>query len=206
MATSMVMDKNNNKFYLTGFFGGPSITFGNTTLLGSGFYVVNYDTSGMALWAKAADNSDGFSNGMGVAIGLGANVYVAGNYDGSFMTLGSNTLFSMGNKDIYLANIGNTTGMIEDTFIANQLSIYPNPFTNMLNVSLIENEKAEIIIYDLSARKILHQKFANSLLLNTEQLSKGLYIYEIRFENGNNINGKVVKNFWMRCIRLITAV
>ena len=119
---------------------------------------------------------------------------MAGNYDGTFTTFGSNTLNNMGNLDIFLAKIGNTTGIIENTFIANQVSLYPNPFTNILNVILKENEDAEIILYDLAARKMLHQKFTNSILLNTEKLAKGLYIYEIRCKNGNCIKGKVVKS------------
>jgi Secretion system C-terminal sorting domain/Beta-propeller repeat len=194
MATSIVMDKNNNKFYMTGFFGGPNITFGNDNLLGNGFYIVKYDTAGVALWAKAADYYDGFSNGMSIAIDLTENVYVAGNYDGTFITFGSNTLNNIGNQDIFLAKIGNTTGIIENTFITNQVSLYPNPFTTILNVQLKENADAEIILYDLAARKMLHQKITNSILLNTEQLANGLYIYEIRFKNGNYIKGKVVKN------------
>lgn len=75
----------------------------------------------------------------------------------------------------------------------NNSEIFPNPFSNKLNVSVI-GIQSEIIIYDLSSRKLLQQKFLNSACINTEKLAKGIYVYEIR--KGNNVikKGKAVKN------------
>jgi len=70
---------------------------------------------------------------------------------------------------------------------------------------------SQIIFYILSAfilvtallsvtsRKIFHQSFINSISINTEQLAKGIYIYEVRNKNGPDSyrevkKGKLVKD------------
>jgi hypothetical protein len=72
-------------------------------------------------------------------------------------------------------------------------TIYPNPVTDKLNITLTTNESSQIILYDIASRKLLQQSFINSVSLNTTQLEKGIYFYEVR--SGNKIirNGKVVK-------------
>ncbi|MBK9043119.1 MAG: T9SS type A sorting domain-containing protein [Saprospiraceae bacterium] len=73
-------------------------------------------------------------------------------------------------------------------------SIYPNPFEKELNVALINNEVSEIILYDIASRKIMQRQFTNSDSFSTEQLAKGMYLYEIRDRNGLYTKGKVVKD------------
>ncbi|MEO7292744.1 MAG: T9SS type A sorting domain-containing protein [Ginsengibacter sp.] len=75
-----------------------------------------------------------------------------------------------------------------------ELDIYPNPMKNQLNTSVNNNEPSEIILYDITSRIFLQQKFRNSVSLNTQQLAKGIYIYEIRNKNGVIKKGKVAKD------------
>ena len=86
-----------------------------------------------------------------------------------------------------------TTGLNEMALIPNTL-IYPNPFNGKLNVQANDNQIYEIIIYDISSRKLLQKQFTNSLLLNTEQLAKGIYIYEVKGNNGSSRKGTIVKD------------
>ncbi len=72
-------------------------------------------------------------------------------------------------------------------------SIYPNPFTDKLNFQTHNYEQLEIIIYDITSRKLLQQTFTNTTTLNTEQLAKGMYLYTVRNKNGIIKNGKVIK-------------
>jgi len=74
------------------------------------------------------------------------------------------------------------------------VSIYPNPITNNLTIKAKNSELSEIILYDIASRKILQEKFTNSVSINTEQLAKGLYLYEVRNQDGSCKKGKVVKN------------
>jgi len=73
------------------------------------------------------------------------------------------------------------------------ISIYPNPVTDKLNIQITNYELAEIILYDLSSRKLLQQTFTNTTTINTEQLAKGMYLYIVRNRNGIIKNGKVIK-------------
>ena len=74
------------------------------------------------------------------------------------------------------------------------LKVFPNPFTNKLNVGLDVNEELEITIYDLQSRKLLQQNFTKFISLNTEQLTKGVYIYEVRSRNGLCKKSKIIKD------------
>jgi hypothetical protein len=71
--------------------------------------------------------------------------------------------------------------------------VYPNPVTNELKVKSDNNKLSEIILYDIASRKLFQQKFSNSLSISTEQLSKGIYFYQLKNNAGFIEQGKVVK-------------
>ncbi len=52
----------------------------------------------------------------------------------------------------------------------------------------------EFILYDISSRKILQQQFINAVTLNTEQLSAGIYNYELRSKSRIVKRGKIIKH------------
>ncbi len=78
----------------------------------------------------------------------------------------------------------NTTG-IENNIPGFTILASPNPFQNNLNFEVNNNSASEILLYDIASRKILQEQFTNSVSLNTAQLAKGIYIYELR----NNPDG-----------------
>ena len=72
------------------------------------------------------------------------------------------------------------------------INIFPNPTTSQLTITINNNEPSQIIIYDVTSRKIMEQKFIGTTILNIGTLAKGVYIYEVR--NGKEaMKGKVVK-------------
>ena len=71
---------------------------------------------------------------------------------------------------------------------------YPNPFNDNLRITRNTNETLDISLYDVTSRKIFNQSFTNTTLINTEQLAKGLYLYEVRNRNRVIKKGKVVKD------------
>ncbi|MFN0189443.1 MAG: T9SS type A sorting domain-containing protein [Bacteroidia bacterium] len=89
--------------------------------------------------------------------------------------------------------ISTSTG-VEENYSDNDVTVFPNPFSNTLNIIFSNNEISEFILYDISSRKIMHTEIANSVSLNTEQLAKGIYIYEVRERRGLCKKGKVVKD------------
>lgn len=72
-------------------------------------------------------------------------------------------------------------------------NLYPNPFTEKLTFKGSKDELLEIILYDIISGKMLQREFKNSVTINTEQLAKGIYIYEMRSKNIVIEKGKVVK-------------
>ncbi len=83
---------------------------------------------------------------------------------------------------------------IEQQNSNSEIKIYPNPISDKLTVSVKDNNISEIIFYDITSRKLLQQAFTNSFTINTEQLAKGIYLYEVRNKSGLCKKGKVVKD------------
>jgi hypothetical protein len=50
-----------------------------------------------------------------------------------------------------------------------------------------------LILYDCFGQLVMRQTCTNNNSIDTEQLNKGLYFYELRNENGILSNGKIVK-------------
>lgn len=74
------------------------------------------------------------------------------------------------------------------------ISIYPNPFTQSINVvSNSENSNLELKIYNVLGTEILNKKITNKETnINVNNLSSGIYIYNL-IENNNVIQtGKIV--------------
>ncbi|MEO8149534.1 MAG: T9SS type A sorting domain-containing protein [Bacteroidia bacterium] len=80
-----------------------------------------------------------------------------------------------------------------DEYNSSEVIIYPNPFTDIINITIKKNEFVEISLYDVTSRKLLQQKFTTSTTLNTSHLAKGIYIYEVRNDKGVVKKGKVVR-------------
>jgi len=74
-----------------------------------------------------------------------------------------------------------------------KVSVYPNPFHENLNVVLNENKTAEIIIYDITGRKIFTSGFTKSIIINTSSIATGVYVYKIIFKKKILKKGKLIK-------------
>ncbi len=94
--------------------------------------------------------------------------------------------------DVHCCSCGQV-GIKESEIKYSDFIVYPNPVTDKLNIQLNNDGSSEIILYDLLSRKLLQQTFTNSTTINTEQLAKGMYLYEVRNKNGIIRNGKVIK-------------
>ncbi len=97
-------------------------------------------------------------------------------------------------------NLGSLAGSVCDTVTAVEdirnnysINIYPNPVTNQLNIKTSYAQLSEITLYDIATRKLLQQTFTGSVALNTSQLAKGIYMYQITNKNRIVKIGKVVK-------------
>lgn len=77
----------------------------------------------------------------------------------------------------------------------NSVSIYPNPATNyfyLLSEKILHN--ATLLIYDLSGKIILQQEYlnGNSWQITGNNMSPGMYFYQIRSGSKQVMNGKII--------------
>lgn len=75
---------------------------------------------------------------------------------------------------------------VDDNVLAENISIYPNPANDVLNIlttASIQLEKATI--YDVRGRKVLTQELSNTTFntINLEQLNSGVYFIQLNAEN-----------------------
>jgi len=112
---SIAIDNENN-IYVTGYFDNYTITFDDIVLTNtkpgySNIFLVKFNSSGKAVWAK---NVTGVGNCSGEAVTTDkeGNIYLAGNYDGKNLTIGSvtltNTVSNGFNSDIYIAKFNSS--------------------------------------------------------------------------------------------------
>lgn len=104
----------NGNVYLTGGFNTDSIIFGTTTLYNSltgflsvEFFIVKYDSSGTALWAKSSTGNYS-EEGTALTVDKNSNVVVTGTFNSDSMTIGSIVLHNHGpsglHTDIFIAS------------------------------------------------------------------------------------------------------
>ena len=67
------------------------------------------------------------------------------------------------------------------------VSVYPVPFSHCLNIKT-ETGTFDFTLRDISGRKVREQTFEGSLIIDTETLEPGMYLYELR------VSGQVVKS------------
>lgn len=199
--SSIVVDSIGNS-YLAGGFYSPTLTFDTIVLQfpANGFdpmFIVKYDSSGNTLWGKAIASGGDDQNS--IALGLNGSIYVGGDfYNVNPFILGCDTLIRTASEVLFVAKLGRNL-CPDSTTRVNEINqnisetIFPNPFSDNLNVTVNENEQSQIILYDILSRKLLQQTFTNSTTLNTEQLANGIYIYELRTMNGVIKKGKIIK-------------
>lgn len=68
------------------------------------------------------------------------------------------------------------------------IEVYPNPANNFLNFRFNNDDARSIDIYDLSGRLVNTTEVRNDFInLNVSELSNGMYIYQIRDNEGNQV-------------------
>jgi len=190
--------------FLTGDFPGPTITFGSTTVTGSGgtdVFLVKYNASGDVLWAKCAGGAGGdYSRGVSAdAIG---NPYITGfftsliaNFDTISLQNTSNSGYS---QDFFIAKLNDVINSIpEEPFSFNNFRIYPNPANNKITIKTNRNIQDETVIHvlNINGEQILTYKFQsrNNFEMNVSTLKSGIYIVKIQTNVGVEIKRLLIQ-------------
>lgn len=101
----IAVDQSSNCF-ITGYFRGATISFGNITLTNSGTntydeFLVKYDSFGNVLWAKNASCSKD-DIGYSLAVDAAGNVFQVGSYNSAPITFGTITQINRGSDDLFI--------------------------------------------------------------------------------------------------------
>jgi hypothetical protein len=79
----------------------------------------------------------------------------------------------------YFASVDATSG-IDDESNSLTVSVYPNPFTNSINITIANNEKLEKVrIFDAIGKLIISEQNIVQNTINTEELNSGVYFVEV---------------------------
>jgi len=100
VALSLAVSTSGN-IYMTGVFGGSTITFDSIVLSNPGFFLAKYDTDGNVLWAVSASNTN-VCQGSSVTVDGLENIYVTGWYYDSPIIFDAIPLPNTGSADIFL--------------------------------------------------------------------------------------------------------
>jgi hypothetical protein len=68
--------------------------------------------------------------------------------------------------------------------VTNKVSIYPNPTSDVLNISTNSNDLSELTVKDITGKTVLSQNFINKITINTENYSKGIYLIDVKNDLG----------------------
>lgn len=96
---------------------------------------------------------------------------------------------SFGDVEDYTVNITDTTMAVGELSKAG-ISVYPNPFTDVLKISDVKNVKS-VSVNDISGRQV--KTLAPSAELNLSSLKAGLYIVNLNMEDGSVKTFKAIK-------------
>lgn len=71
--------------------------------------------------------------------------------------------------------------------------IFPNPFSNQLNIKIVgtEDKLKQVRLFDASGRIVVIEN--SNRFINTESISKGLYFLELEFYNHDRFSYKLIK-------------
>ena len=82
-----------------------------------------------------------------------------------------------------------------DNFLSEKFNIYPNPATNVVNITNSDNMLVQqVAIYDIAGKEIKNQTYTNetNIQLNIENLSSGTYMLQLQTNEGTAVK-KLVK-------------
>ena len=194
-----------NKVYVIGSFYSASVTIDTIVLqrpvvYDDPMFIAGCDSSGHLLWAKALGSGGDDDNS--VAASTSGCIYVGGDFMVNSFYVGNDTLVLSGNNEnafvakLCYPQIGES---VPEISINKEFILYPNPFDDKLTASPLtplqgRGEEEELTLFDVFGRVLLRRLFTNSATINTEQLARGIYFYEVRDKDGVGARGKIIKN------------
>ena len=189
-AQSLTLDASSN-IYSTGYFKGTSdfdpssSAFNLTSSGGQDVFVSKLDSSGNFLWAK---KMGGIYNDWGSSISLDAssNIYTAGNFydnvdfdpNAGVFNLNTDTIIG----SFFIQKMSQATVGLKENEMFNNISIYPNPTSQFLNIvsnSSIINKMQLQILNSLGQIVFNDEICTTNSKINIENYPSGMYFIKL---------------------------
>lgn len=194
-ASCILSDAIGNCYVSGGFQGG--VTFGTNTLSAStsqDMFISKFDENGNCYGVYAF----GEASATGITSNLGGSIFVGGTFKNT-ANIGSTSVTSFGNNDIFLTKIDAFVNVPEKTVSSNdQLIIYANPNKGTCNIivpnNMMQEENLMLNIYTSQGRLIQQvpvETKQEKVQISLEEEAKG--IYNVTIGNSKKIySGKIV--------------
>ncbi len=95
------------------------------------------------------------------------------------------------------SNSNTVTALVEGKLTTDEIKLYPNPTNSILNIdNLSSSQNVTMCIIDVTGKILLSQYIhaSESLQLNVSDLAQGLYLVEIKSDEGANVHKKFIKS------------
>jgi hypothetical protein len=94
--------------------------------------------------------------------------------------------------DVLITGTGASGFGEQNTFTA-ELSIFPNPATNRVNISCSDEHEVSVQIYTLLGEKISEEiSFARTTSIDLDNMASGIYVLQFTDQYGNTSNEKLI--------------
>ena len=176
--------------YIAGNFQSGSMVFDTINISYPTMFLVKYSGNGNAIWGKDVGPS---VYPAAMCIDYTGNIYITGEYSGT-ATFGSSTISTLDTGAIFLAKINNTVGICDCYSIPN-ISIYPNPTTHLLTISIANKNLKSVTLnlYDMMGQLMVEKRMDNGQLeMDIRDIEQGVYFLEVLMD-GQKVVRKVVK-------------
>jgi len=153
----------------------------------SDLFVLKYSSNGDEDWIKAIQSEEDDS-GNSIGINTNGDLFVTGSIQaqqGSTTNIGNISITHFGHDDYILAKLSLGTNGIKDISEIKSLTIFPNPSNGEFRISNLAPFKGGFIAFYNPAGQLIKQQsiLENSLMLNFESLSKGIYLVKVIKDN-----------------------
>ncbi|MFC2111335.1 SBBP repeat-containing protein [Bacteroidota bacterium] len=200
-AGESITTDNNGNIYTTGSFYGtvdfdPGSGTTNLTSAGSGdIFIQKLDASGNLLWIKQMGGIT-FDIGYSITTDNSGNIYSTGNFEGTAdfdPGSGIANLTSVGNYDIFIQKLGTSTASISKKTIFKEVSIYPNPTQDIVNINLGNLKDVSIKVFNVRNQLIYYKENINTPIYKFElKEAAGVYFIELNAD-GEKQQYKLIK-------------
>jgi len=175
----------NGDVYLTGNFSN-TVYFGNDTLIDTSrnsslnVFIAKYNASGNVIWGKSALGA-GTDYTYGICTNTKGDAMITGEFQGSGIIFGRDSLTSTGNINVFVAKIASPIPTTDIVSIkpSSKIIIYPNPSTGNFYFSGLQSGNT-IEVYNVLGEKVYaSQSNGSNFLVSLSGQSKGMYFYKI---------------------------